>query len=618
MLIPVGLKIAVCQMDVIPAKPLINARYMAQDIKEAGERGVHIIVFPELAVPGYLIGDKFEYDDFVRQIELANRSVAEATQNGVVAIFGSVKVDWTKKGEDGRPRKFNAAFVAEGGKITTTRVKALQPNYRFFNDDRHFFSLRKLAEEVALQEGSNLSDVYNRLVRPVHVRTPLGLVDIGLHECEDMWDGDYNLKPTQILYDGKIMFFVNLSASPWGWQKNRKRHQVVRDILAKCPVPYIYVNKVGVDQIGKSIVVYDGASTVYSSAGEIVLETAPYKPRTTDILIGESVSVFVPKPQDDTAELYRAVSYAMQRLLPETTVIGLSGGIDSAVTTAIAAAVMGPDKVLAINMPHEYNSQESQDEARYIARNLGVKYIVQPIAAMADPYLSIQGVEKGSIAFENVLARCRGNILSTYAQLHRGIFLCNGNKVEYLTNYGTLYGDIAGGFAFLADLTKQEVRQLADYINRVVYKREVIPQQVIDKPPSAELKPGQVDPFDYGTLTRKGYHDELVRAFTDFRKTPEWVLEALLNGTLEREMKLEPGTIARFFPDNKGKIDVVKFIADLEQRWTDLQRNFKRNQAPFILVVSRKAFGSDNVESMFAMEITARYFELKRQVLSLP
>lgn len=609
-------KLSIGQMRVKPASPMHNAESMVSEINEAVRRGQELIVFPEMAIPGYLLGDRFEFEDFLRQIELANQKVIEASKAGIVVIFGSIYIDRAKKGEDGRVRKLNTAFVAKDGKLVQKVVKTLHPNYRYFFDDRQFFSLRKVAEEIALESGRPLVDVLRELIVPVRVRVGSQEVSIGLHQCEDMWHGDYNISPAHFLYEQGVDFFVNLSASPWGWQKNRKRHQVVRELLADCPAPYVYVNFVGVDQIGKSIITYEGASTVYDASGRIVYNAPRHKEGVYDFLLSGQMREVHQEEPSDTEQLYWAVFNAMKACLGnKKVVIGLSGGIDSAVSFAMAVLVRGAENVIPINMPYDYNSPKLQDFARDIARNFGTEYLVQPIAEMAEPFLKIRSVQKEGVAYENVLARARGNILCTYAQTYdNALVLCNGNKVEYAFNYGTLYGDILGAYAFLADLAKREVRQLAEFINHI-YGREMIPQEVIDQKPSAELKTGQFDPFDYGDLKERGYHDELVRAFTEFRATPAWVLEHFANGTLEEVMKLTPGRLAKWFSNGNGGVDKRAFVSDLERWWAQFQAPFKRNQSPYILVVSRKAFGHDLVESMFPMEETARYSELKSALL---
>lgn len=610
------IKIAVCQMEVIPAHPQRNADYIIQCIHRSEAQQVKIIFFPELAVPGYLIGDKWEYNDFLHEIDEANHRIFEATKGlEIVAVFGTVLTEWSKKGEDGRVRKLNVAMVARNGHMFCWRAKTNQPNYRYFNDDKHFFSVRKLIEEEMV---GNSSLDFDRLLTayfsPVNINIDGQPISIGLHLCEDMWDNDYKIKPISYLYTQGVDVFVNLSASPWGWQKNRKRHEVVRGHLAKYPAPYIYVNKVGVDQVRQGLVVYDGATTIYGSKGEILYSATPYREEARVFNLFGNNAVQKEERIPDDEQLYNAVLYAMKKTLPKNVVIGLSGGIDSALMAAMVS--LAGKKVIAVNLPYEYNSKELQDDASLIARNLEIDYQIVPIKDMAEPYLKLEGMAKGSVAYENVLARTRGNILCTLAQIHNAVITCNGNKVESAFNYATLYGDIIGAYAYFGDLTKREVRQLASYVNTHVFKKEVIPWRVINRKPSAELKPGQFDPFDYGDIETRGYHDELVRAFTEFRKTPLWVLQKCLAGTLGLEFMLPDGRLNKLFNDGSGNFSADKFIKDLDWCWDQFQKPFKRNQAPYVLIVSRKALCGDYEESVFPMEVSDEYLALKARLLN--
>jgi NAD+ synthase (glutamine-hydrolysing) len=609
-------KIAVCQLEVRPASPHYNADRIIQYTRLAAMQGVKIVIFPELAVPGYLIGDKWEYNDFLHEINEADYRIIQATEDlDIAVIFGSVLTSWDEKGEDGRVLKFNSAFVARNGELVDYRVKTNQPNYRYFNDDKHFFSVRKLIERNVIDYPKlSYNELAESFIKPVELESDGQKLRIGLHLCEDMWDDDYDLKPIEILYNHGVDFFVNLSASPWGWQKNRKRHEVVRAHLAKYPAPYVYVNKIGVDQVRQGLVVYDGATTIYGEHGDILYSPSPYKEEMKIFnLFGNNAVVAEQDPPDDE-QLFNAVLYAMRKTLPDNVVIGLSGGIDSALMSAMVT--IAGKKVTAVNMPYDYNSQELKDDASLIARNLEIEYITIPIKAIAEPFLNINGVSKGSVTYENVLARARGNILCTLAQTLGAVITCNGNKVESAFNYATLYGDIIGAYAFLGDLTKSEVRQLATYVNSRVFKKEVIPWRVINRQPSAELKPGQFDPFDYGDAEIRGYHDELVRAFTEFRKTPLWVLQKLEEGKLEQELKLTPGRLATFFNDGNGNFSYRKFIDNLDWCWDKFQQPFKRNQSPYVLIVSRKALCGDYEESVFPMETSEEYLTLKARLLN--
>lgn len=611
-----GLKISICQMNVIPGHPDVNSNYIIGEIKSAHARGNDLIVFSEMCVPGYLLGDKFEDDYFIDDILRSNSRIIESTPAGIAAIFGTVTVS-RGTGEDGRKRKHNSAVISSDGKIVAVNYKTLQPNYRFFNDDKHFYSVRKIAEESSERwrktggrEGRLFSSP-NEYLKPIFINTSIGCVCIGVILCEDMWHLDYAFDPARILMEKGANIVFNLSASPWTWQKNRKRHQVVRNILKDCSVPFVYVNNTGVQSIGKNIVVFDGSSTVYNKHGNIVLEVSPYAQGSFDAILSDTMKIVGVNPPSDTKELYDAMICATKSMVPPDTkvVVGLSGGIDSATVAAHMVDAFGRDKVIGVNMPfRNMNSPQTRAMAKTISENLGIQYIVQPIDLTVDAIAGLD-ITPNDFEYENIQAFARMTVLARIAKKYGGRFTSNSNKVEIAFGYGTLYGDIAGFYAPLGDLVKREVRQIANYLNVERFKREVIPIACINQVATAELRKNQRDPFDYGDLTRRGYHDEMVRAYTEFRKNPEWFLEMYLLGKLEPELKLDRGTLIQLFPTD------ADFVRDLEHWWIKFQDSyFKRIQSPPIPIFSRRAFGRDLEESLVTSQFTQRYYELKQRL----
>lgn len=605
-----GLKIAVCQMKVAPGLPKRNADYIISESRKAAEKGADIIVFPEMCISGYIIGDIYEDDAFINDVRGQHNRIAEETKEaGIFIIFGSIAVG-KEGGEDGRMSKTNAAFIAHDGKSNLVATKTLQPNYRFFNDDRYFMSTRKIVEKCCshlLYETAMINSL-----QPVGLSIRGMQISLGVILCEDMWHQDYAVNPSKILCENGAELIINLSASPWTWQKNRKRHQVVRDLLAECRVPFVYVNNTGIQNNGKNIIIFDGSSAIYNRDGGIVYEAVPYEAGAQIVELKDDMSVFEPRKQSDSKELFESITYAIREFFysfppnMREVVIGLSGGIDSALSAALLAYVLGPDKVHAVNMPSHYNSLVTQNLAKKIAENLGISYEVRPIGGIVDAIVRATGVDTENLGYENIQARARMEILNAIAQEKGWVFPANWNKVEAAFGYGTLYGDMAGCVAILGDLIKREVRQIADYMNREVFDQEVIPNECINQAPSAELKHNQVDPFDYGNLERRGYHDEMVRAIVTFRKNPEWFLEMYIKGELEKELKLKEGTISGLFPRP------IDFINDLEKNWQRYHNSyFKRVQGPPIPVVSKRAFGDDLKESILGPYLTARYLELK-------
>lgn len=618
-----GLLIAICQMKVIPGRPDLNSEYMIDEIFAAIEKKVDIIIFPEMCVAGYLIGDLWEDNSFVRDVQIHNERIRMATAGGITAIFGSVTIDAGKKGKDGRFRISNSGLVAQDGKWVGLTIKSLQPNYRIFDDDRHFYSMCDVRDEEA--EQSRLSEdpagveclgIHDYL-QPFVLETRNGKILAGVVLCEDMWHEDYPYNPTQSLVENGAQVIFNLSASPWTWQKSRKRHLVVKDLISVCQVPLVYVNNTGIQNTGKNIVIFDGGSAVYNESGDIAYETEPYGSGTYIVELQSSMQSKQPRCLDDTSELYLALRCAVGEYfgtLPppmRKIVIGLSGGIDSALAATFYADILGADSVITVNMPSKFNSETTKSLAAKIAENLGVRYEICPIQKIVDAIAETAGVSEDSPAYESIQAKVRMEILAARAQSVGGVFSSNCNKVEIAFGYGTLYGDMAGFMAIFGDLIKNEIYQLADHMNRNVFQREVIPWECFEISPTAELKMDQKDPFDYGNVNRRGYHDEMIRSFTEFRRNPEWFLERYAKGELEAKLKLEFGTISRLFPDPRD------FIKDLEKNWTSFFNScFKRIQSAPIPIVSKRAFGTDLRESMVSAHFTERYLDIKKLILA--
>ncbi|MDP3792358.1 MAG: NAD(+) synthase [bacterium] len=613
-----GLKISLCQMNVIPGRPDINAEYVINEIQSASRRATDIIVFTELCTSGYVIADKFEDAYFINDVQFFNKKIVESVPENITVIFGTIVIS-PGRGEDGRHRMHNAAVIAQGGKQLGYVVKTLQPHYRYFDDDKHLFSARKIAEELAelYRQTKGTRGVENcsvhDLLKVYELKTSIGIVPVGIGVCEDLWKDDYALNPSKILVEKGAKLLIAISASPWGWQKNRKRHQVIKNLISEIRVPIVYVNNTGCQNNGDNIINFDGASTVYDQQGNIIYEVGSYFSGTQDIILNNNLKPVSKKPQDDTRELYLGIKTAVKSMLDimseknRRIIIGLSGGVDSATIAALMVDILGPKKVHLINMPYEYGDPVIKNLAERIAGNLGITLKISPIKEIVDAISKQTRVKKGDFAHQNIQARCRMEILAAEAQKLEGVFTCNANKVEIAFGYGTLDGDMRGWLIPFGDLVKREVRQLAQYLNTAVFKKEIIPQECIDQIPSAELEQNQKDPFDYGYPTRRGYHDEWVRAVTEFRWNPEKFLELYLDGRLEAELKLEPETLKRLFSTPQD------FINDLERSWRMFNGSFfKRVQAPPIVIVSRRAFGRDLEESMLSPHYTQRYLKLVR------
>ena len=623
--------VALAQMEVLPGRPDLNVRRMLELIERGREAGAEVVAFSEMCVAGYILGDLWEIDALVNDFATWSETIREASA-GMTVLFGNVVVDARHIGEDGRARKYNAAIVCHDrqyldrpglppGLPPGIQPKTLHPNYRFFDDDRHFYSLRKLADS----EGR---DVYEWML-PFEVPTSGGqMFRFGAQLCEDIWCQDYTHRGETL--DGVRAFHArgshavfNLSASPWTWQKNDKRNRTIRDVLSTSPLPFFYVNHVGAQNNGKNILVFDGDTCGYSPDGRISFRAPGWK-ETLAVLPGPS-----PIPQVVAGEVestYQALLTGLAHLdhirgTDNRFLIGISGGIDSSVVACLLVQTFGSKRVLAVNMPTQFNSEITALNARTLCENLDVDYLSCPIQEL---YQRVASIVRGStfsssdgeysrLVDENIQARIRGaDILAGLAAKHGLVFSNNGNKTEVALGYATLYGDVNGAVAPIADLYKPQVFALARYLNETVFGREVIPVNLYDGStvPSAELSAEQDVTKGLGDPIKYGYHDAVLRALIEYRRHPMDLMQWYLDGELLDRLEWpDPERFCRYFQSGEA------WVSDLEWIERQMRTNlFKRIQAPPIIVVSKRSFGFDLRESQMPRYLPKNYHALRSTV----
>jgi NAD+ synthase (glutamine-hydrolysing) len=577
------MRIAIAQITPVSGDIAGNERRILEARDQAQAGGADLLVAPEMAVTGYCIGDQIEELEFLAANRAAAERIASRT-DGLAAVFGFIEYDPEHRNEDGRIRKYNAAAVAQHGRIAGIARKSLLPSYRYF-DDKRYFSPAPEREPIAIRVGSND-------------------VRLGVSICEDMWDGAYTVKPIPELVSLGADLLVNINASPFYPGKRFVRDDIIRHHVSRSRLPFVYVNTVGIGDNGKNVIPFDGESLVYNARGEVVHIGRQFEQECVMVDLGDANAAdtggarhAVPLPAvAREQELYDGLVFSLReyaRVIGFTqAVVPVSGGIDSALALAITAAAFGPQQVSAYNLPSRFNTEATKGIAARLAANFGVPYRTIPIGEI-DEVLTrtfeqhAHPVERG-VTRQNIHARIRGLLMMAESNDTGRLLISCGNETEVALGYATLYGDMCGGVSLIGDLSKVDVYRVARYVNDR-HQREMIPEEAFTIVPSAELCADQRDPFDYDVTA------PLVSLMIEHRHSPAAVVAAFKARTLD------PG----LFPaDAAGrtvydKHDAASFEQLVYDTYVMMKRAvYKRLQGPPIVVVSERAFGFDLRETI--------------------
>ena len=465
-----------------------NFEKIASAYERLAAAGAELVLTPELAVTGYPPQDLVFKSQFVPQnLEILEK--LRARLSGAALLVGFVERN------QGRGKPFhNAAALLQPGAPISKTYKSLLPTYDVFDEDRYF--------------------------EPAHEVAPLILGDmkIGVTICEDIWTEHYlprplyDIEPVRALVEQGAEIILNLSASPFSLNKAAIRREMVSALARAHSRPICYCNAVG----GNDQLVFDGNSIAVNSSGELIARLPGFR-SAEEVIDSDTAQPFDLGDSERSSDLFAALSLGVRDYLCKcgfkSAVLGLSGGIDSAVVAAIAVEALGPDNVIGVAMPSPYSSQGSIDDALALAKNLGIKCLQIPIAnafaAFKAQFTEIFAGRPEDTTEENMQARLRGMILMSLSNKFGHIVLSTGNKSELAVGYCTIYGDMAGGLAVISDVPKTMVYELARWMNR---DREIIPKSTIEKPPSAELKPGQKD---QDSLPPYDVLDEILRLYVE-------------------------------------------------------------------------------------------------------
>lgn len=550
------MKITLAQLNYIIGDFEGNSDKIIHIIEEARQRGSDLVVFSELCLCGYPPLDLLEHEFFIENNNRYIQKIASASQQ-IAVIIGAPHINEFPQGKN----LFNTAFFIEDGKIKHTVHKTLLPTYDIF-DEYRYFEPNKFFEVIEFKNKK-----------------------IALTICEDLWyeqpiltgfgkDKLYTVSPLEKLAELKPDFVINIAASPFAYSHVQVKKNILTSNASGYNLPVIYVNQIGAN----TELIFDGASMVINSKGEIIQRLAAFEEEVRDIdtaILGDRGDAQLQEPADAIQNIHNALVLGIRDYFSKMNfskaVLGLSGGIDSAVSVLLAVRALGKDNVSVLLLPSKFTSEHSNSDAIRLSENLGIKYDIVSIKEIVEKFdialKPLFGDRPADLAEENIQARIRGNLLMAVSNKFGNILLNTSNKSEAAVGYGTLYGDMSGGLSVLGDVYKTDVYRLARFINR---EEEIIPENIIIKPPSAELREDQKDSDslpDYEILDKILYH------YIELKKSPDSIMN----------MGLEKDTVLR----------VIKMVNNTE---------YKRYQTPPILRISSKAFGTGR-----RMPLVAKY-----------
>lgn len=577
-------KVSLAQIDPTSGDISGNSRKILKGIAKAKSEECHLVVFPEMCLTGYCLDEKLLINrQFLRENKRALMQEILPATNGIAVVLGFVDFD-DRQTEVDRPLILhNSAAICQDERVIHVVHKRLLPAYRYF-DDKRYFTPGTEAE-------------------PIRIKTPEGMVSIGVLICEDLWEEGYNFKPCESYVEKGVEYLFTINASPFvassTGQRDGKRFeraQLIQNQTQHYGVPVVYVNTVGIGDNGKNIIPFDGFSMAYDRQARLVQVLDQFSEDQQCIYFNNGLADPVPEPKfDREEEIFNALVMSVREYFSKLGIFkkvleAVSGGVDSSLGTAIAAEAVGREVLSVYNLPSKYNSETTQRAAQQLAENFKLKYHVIPIQTMVDQverdFESHLHPIVHSVTKENLQARIRGLIMMAESNDRQALLLTNGNATEIALGYSTLYGDMAGGLSVIGDLPKPDVYALARYVNRK-WGRSMIPEEVFEMPASAELKEDQVDPFDYTVV------GPIVSEFIEKGLTPN---------ELTRDFENKKLTFGKCEEDGKSLYERYKLEEFSDLAKTLFQRlnasTYKRMQGAPIVVVSNRAFGFDLRETI--------------------